>query len=476
MSTKLRTALSTFLILLAYLSNQCEGAALGSVELTIHNGDATILSSPIGHAIFEGVTMYTVRHLEEEKENPHKRPKASLFNVLLATLIVNVVTLVALLSLIPVLMSTKWSCFQSTFWVANAHLHVPAEIARQCMNEEKSSLTNKVDTHTKDQRTALFVDIVVPSYACGAILATTVFLVIPEAILFIQRGISSEEGEIEILTGTIVRFGAALMTGYMLPLILGALLPRSSERIGATECVYESDLEAMNAQKKNVHKKTVEEEEKDDEEKMMDMSLSNESFEDHSDANGDETSLVESKASNTVSESSTDGDMNVKNKTSEYYNIKYRLITSIFFSDAIHNFIDGIFIGAAFLTCSNATAVCVTILTIYSEISQEMADYFLLTQCAGMSIPRACLLLFSSGLAVVVGALMIIGAGLGELGIGVFLAFASGVYLHISASECLPRVYSVVKASRDRWFALTFFVLGALPIGLTLLDHGHCDE
>ena len=127
------------------------------------------------------------------------------------------------------------------------------------------------------------------------------------------------------------------------------------------------------------------------------------------------------------------------------------------------------------MTCSNAIAVCITLITIYNEITQQVADYFLLTKCAGISIPRALLLNFASSLSDVIGALLIISSNLGNVAIGVMLAFAAGVYLHISASDCLPRVYSVVKISRDRWYSVLFFMIGALPIGLTLLKHGHCE-
>ena len=157
------------------------------------------------------------------------------------------------------------------------------------------------------------------------------------------------------------------------------------------------------------------------------------------------------------------------------HRINSHMASTILVGGALHNFFDGIFIGVAFMTCSNATAVCITLITIYNEITQQMADYFLLTKCAGISIPRALLLNFASSLSDVIGALMIISANLGNVAIGVLLAFAAGVYLHISASDCLPRVYSVVKVSRDKWYSLVFFIIGTLPIGLTLLKHGHCD-
>ena len=159
----------------------------------------------------------------------------------------------------------------------------------------------------------------------------------------------------------------------------------------------------------------------------------------------------------------------------EKKDIKFNLAASMLIGGTIRNFFDGIYIGVTFLTCSNAAMVFVTLITIYTQVTQEMADYFLLMNHAGISIPRALLLNLFAGLAVVVGALSIVSADMNELAIGVFLAFAAGVYLHISASECLPRVYSVVRVSRDRWFSLFFFIIGALPIGLTLLKHGHCD-
>lgn len=114
-------------------------------------------------------------------------------------------------------------------------------------------------------------------------------------------------------------------------------------------------------------------------------------------------------------------------KKQKNYNVNYHLAKSILFGGATNNFFDGTFIGAALLTCSNTTALCVTIIVIYSEISQQVPDYFLLTQCAGVSIPRALLLIFIASLAEILGAMMIISYGLRELAIGVILAFVSGV-------------------------------------------------
>merc|ERR1711935_246580 len=244
------------------------------------------------------------------------------------------------------------------------------------------------------------------------------------------------KGEIEIFQGTIARFGAALMTGYVFPLVLGALFPRSSEHECDSKCVSSAELTSVDSQKRGPRIKTVNEiseEEKDDEEKMINMDASKESFEEEVDTDDiTRGTTFDSKASTgniNMSGSDSEGD-NVQKPTPNNRTLQKpispnpQLAITILFGDAVYNFFDGIFIGVAFLTCSNAIAVCVTLITVYNEISQHVADYFLLTKCAGVSIPRALLLIFAASVANVLGAMIIIGCDLGELAIGVLLGVA----------------------------------------------------
>jgi len=501
MTSKRQIKLSAILLVVTLLLTQCDAIAPKGYNSTAPHDDVAMIVIPIDHAririknVVVTTVDTTIRHLDEEdekKETIHKRSTNLFFPVLLATALVNAISLVALLSLIPILTNSKWSCFKSVFWVANEHLQHITEINRQY----SSSIYNTVHENAIEQTAAHRTNIFVPAISCGAILATAVFLVIPQAIFFIQRGTSSDEdGEIEVLTGTIARFGAALLAGYMFPLVLGAFFPRPCEHVCTNEFVSSSsNVMAMDDQKRDVHQKIVGGEEKDDDEKRSNGSLrTKDTFDESIDIGGG--LMQEGNTFDTKTNSSTkcgfldidiEGDIHVQNPTKisyankydkmEIYNLSFRLVIVILFSDATYNFFHGIFIGVAFLTCSNATAVCVTIITIFNELSQQVADYFLLTKYARVSIPSALLLIFATSLATILGAMIIISAGLTELAIGVFLAFASGIYLHISASECLPRVYSVVKGSRDRLFALTFIMFGALPVGLSLLSHGQCDK
>ena len=151
------------------------------------------------------------------------------------------------------------------------------------------------------------------------------------------------------------------------------------------------------------------------------------------------------------------------------------LALSILIGDGFHNFCDGVFVGIAFKRCNSSIAMTIVGVTLYHEIAQELADYFLLTRHAGFTKFNALLFNFLAGLSVVFGGLLVLIVELNDLALGVLLGLASGVYLYIAACECLPRVTSIVSTGKEWAFLLTMFALGAIPIGLTLINHTHCE-
>jgi zinc transporter ZupT len=62
----------------------------------------------------------------------------------------------------------------------------------------------------------------------------------------------------------------------------------------------------------------------------------------------------------------------------------WRVIAAITVDDLFHNFADGVFIGSAFLTCGSAFGWAVVFGTIARELSQELADFLLLTTICGL--------------------------------------------------------------------------------------------
>ena len=154
--------------------------------------------------------------------------------------------------------------------------------------------------------------------------------------------------------------------------------------------------------------------------------------------------------------------------------INYSLCLSILIGDSFHNFCDGIFVGVAFMLCDNTTAITIVGITLYHEVAQELADFFLLTRHGGLTVMKALIVNFLAGLSVVLGGMIVLAVDVSDQTIGVALSIASGVYVHIAATECMPRVNSVVTSNMDRLVTVLAFIVGAVPIGLTLLKHEHC--
>lgn len=155
--------------------------------------------------------------------------------------------------------------------------------------------------------------------------------------------------------------------------------------------------------------------------------------------------------------------------------INYRLCASVLIGDFFHNFADGIFIGTAFTLCSRTLAYTIVASTVYHEIAQELADFFLLVNHGGLAPLQALGVNFLSGLSVLLGGIIVLSLDPSSESVGVILAVSAGVYIHLAAGECLPRVDELLSTGRDRLLSLACFIVGAAPIGLVLLNHGHCE-
>ena len=150
------------------------------------------------------------------------------------------------------------------------------------------------------------------------------------------------------------------------------------------------------------------------------------------------------------------------------------LCASILLGDAFHNFADGVFIAAAFKSCSIGTAISIILVTLFHEMAQELADFILLTRYAGLSVVKACALNFISGLSVCLGGIVFLAANPSDQATGIMLAMAGGVYFNIAACETIPRIDKQVKGRMDRVWTLISVIVGTVPIGLILLNHQHC--
>ena len=143
-------------------------------------------------------------------------------------------------------------------------------------------------------------------------------------------------------------------------------------------------------------------------------------------------------------------------------------------SIALHNFIDGVIIAAAYLAGGLDAGFAVTLAVVLHEIPQELGDFAILVH-AGYSPTRALVFNLLSGLAAVLGAglLVVVGDDVGPL-VEAMVPFTAGAFIYIAAADLIPEIRKE-RAPGRAWGLVGMFAIG---VGLMLLltggDHaGH---
>lgn len=153
--------------------------------------------------------------------------------------------------------------------------------------------------------------------------------------------------------------------------------------------------------------------------------------------------------------------------------------TLIVIGDTLHNALDGVAIGAAFLV-SPATGIVAAIAVALHEIPQEIGDFGLLLK-NGMKKKRVILVNVISALATTITAVIVFGFGSEEsVFVPYVLAITAGFFIYIAASDIIPELHEQSKSKYDLrpWFLL----LGALliiiisPIAHEYIDASHSDH
>ena len=127
----------------------------------------------------------------------------------------------------------------------------------------------------------------------------------------------------------------------------------------------------------------------------------------------------------------------------------------IIIGDTLHNFIDGLAIGAAFLV-DPAVGIVTTAAIAAHEIPREIGDFGLLLS-KGMSKRKVFLVNIASAVATIIGAALVYGFG-GQLAISesVLLALTAGFFIYIAASDIIPTIHAEPER---RWANLQTAVL-----------------
>jgi len=142
----------------------------------------------------------------------------------------------------------------------------------------------------------------------------------------------------------------------------------------------------------------------------------------------------------------------------------------VLIGSTVHNFIDGVVIGASFLV-SPTLGFSTTLAVAAHEIPHEAADFGILL-AAGFRRGTALLLNFISGLAAMLGAWWcFLFEGVVERHLPWFLAATAGMFIYIAASDLLPELHRS-HTHREWVYAAPFFVGVALIAAVAVLVPG----
>lgn len=139
--------------------------------------------------------------------------------------------------------------------------------------------------------------------------------------------------------------------------------------------------------------------------------------------------------------------------------------------DSVHNFIDGIAIGAAFLV-DVPTGIVTSIAVAAHEIPHEMGDFAVMLH-AGWPKRKVLLSNILSALLAVIGtALTLVFHDAIEPYVGYLLGLTAGFFLYIGASDLVPEIYRTSRRDKLTHVALLFTLGIALIVGARfLLEH-----
>ncbi len=131
-------------------------------------------------------------------------------------------------------------------------------------------------------------------------------------------------------------------------------------------------------------------------------------------------------------------------------------------SDGVHNFIDGVFIGIAYLVAI-PVGIATTIAVLLHELPQEIGDFGILIH-SGFSKKKALLLNILSASGAILGAILalLLGSNVEEFATPI-LALTAGTFVYIAGSDLVPELHKISDIKKST------IQLLAVVIGIVLM-------
>ncbi len=146
----------------------------------------------------------------------------------------------------------------------------------------------------------------------------------------------------------------------------------------------------------------------------------------------------------------------------------HNFVYMVLFGDSVHNFIDGLAIGASFLA-GMPIGIATTLAVILHEIPHEIGDFGALVH-GGFTKKQALWYNFLSGLTAIAGTIIALLLNQYMQGINIFLLpFAAANLIYIAGSDLIPELHKEVNIQKGLFQTATFIVGIILMLGLLIV-------
>ncbi|KKP61357.1 MAG: hypothetical protein UR54_C0003G0008 [Candidatus Roizmanbacteria bacterium GW2011_GWA2_34_18] len=143
-------------------------------------------------------------------------------------------------------------------------------------------------------------------------------------------------------------------------------------------------------------------------------------------------------------------------------------VSMILFGDSVHNFIDGLAIGASFLI-SLPVGIATSIAIILHEIPHEIGDFAALIH-GGLDKKQAIFYNFVSGLTAILGTLFALILSRYVVGVNSFLVpFAAANLIYIAGTNLIPELHKETQLKKGLIQIFTFILGIAIMYGLLIV-------
>lgn len=138
--------------------------------------------------------------------------------------------------------------------------------------------------------------------------------------------------------------------------------------------------------------------------------------------------------------------------------------------DAVHNFIDGLMIGGAFLV-NNKIGLVTTVAVVLHEIPQEIGDFGVLLY-GKLSIRKALIFNFLSALTAVLGTIVSLALGGLVTDYAYYLMpIAAGGFVYIAGTDLIPELHHIVELKKSVVQFICLLLGIILLLALNLMFH-----